>query len=151
MNELRIERNADGSAGEPVERELTAEEIAEILGPLGDAKARRLAALADERWRRCQVFNYDGAEGVPADSALTAVMGIVVSNQLAAIEEPFTFKLKAGEFRSWTVADVVAYGMAIRVHLQTCFDREAALDGEIQAAADHNALAAIDLTTGWPV
>lgn len=133
--------------------ELTSEEEAAYLAglpSLEEAKIARLGELADCRWRRCQAFDYDGATDVPADSALTAVLGIVVSNQLAGITEPFTFKLKAGEFRAWDVNDVIAYGIAIRAHLQACFDREAELDAAIQAAADHDALSAIDLSSGWP-
>jgi hypothetical protein len=34
--------------------------------------------------------------------------------------------------------------------VQACFDREAALAEEIQAAPDEQALSAIDIEGGWP-
>ncbi len=150
MLELRVERNEDGSAAEPIERDLTAEEIAALFGALDHAKAERLADLAAERWARTQTFSYDGVDAVPADSALVAVVGVVVGAQVVTPVEPITWKLRDGEFRSWSVEQITDYGIAIRAHIQACFDNERALTAAIQAAATHEDLQAINLAVGWP-
>ena len=108
---------------------------------------QRLNALADLRWRKSQTFAYDGVPNAPADSALSAVTGFVVASQIAPSEGATTWKLASGEFRSWTFEQVVAYGIAIRGHIQACFDREEALTALIVAAVDP---ASIDISTGWP-
>ena len=120
--------------------------------PLAGAKAVKLAALANERWGRTQAFSYDGETDVPADPALSVITSLAVADQIMPSGGATrTFKLKSpAVFREWTVAEIVAYGMAIGVHVQACFDREKALAAEIQAAADHAALDAIDITAGWP-
>lgn len=119
-----------------------------------DLDAFRSAALdelADQRWRATQTFSYDGVVA-PADPALGAVVGFVVGAQISAPAGPATWKLAAGEFRSWTVADVTAYGIAIRTHIQECFDREAQLAAEVDAATTPAAVAAIveAARTSWP-
>lgn len=116
---------------------------------LDRARADRLAELADVRWRETQAFTYDGVTA-PADSALSAVVGFVVAAQMAPPEGPTTWKLAPGEFRSWTLEQIVAYGIAIRAHIQACFDHEQALTTAIQSAEDQAALDAIDLSVGWP-
>lgn len=128
-----------------------------LLPPLADLKAAELAALADERWKRTQTFSYDGEVGVPADPALSVITSLAVADQIAQSAPGYdadalrTFKLKSpAVFRQWTIEQIVAYGLAIGVHLQACFDREKALAADIQAAADHAALDAIDITADWP-
>lgn len=115
-----------------------------------ERKANKLAALATTRWSSTQAMTYDGEAGVPADSAMSAVTGVVVGAQLFPPTEPFTWKLKDGVFRQWAIADVVAYGVAIRTHVQACFDREAELAEAINAASTQATLDAINITTGWP-
>ena len=129
---------------------LSPEEIAALRGSLAEAKAAQLRVLAALRWRATQTFAYDGVADAPADSALTAVLGVVVADQIAPTGQPITWKLKDGEFRTWSVEDVADYGVAIRAHLQACFDNEQALSDAILAADDFDALDAIDLTAGWP-
>lgn len=113
-------------------------------------KAAKLADLAGIRWQRTQVFDYDGETDVPADSAMSAVIGTIVGAQILNPEEPFIWKLKPGVFRSWYVSDVQTYGLAIREHIQACFGREAVLATMIDSAASVAALNAIDLLAGWP-
>lgn len=118
---------------------------------LATVKAAALAALADRRWRATQTFDYDGESAVPADPALSVITSIAVVEQIAPSGGAArTFKLKAGVFRSWTVAQIITYGMAIGVHVQACFDLEADLAGQIVAAVTSQAVAAIDIDTGWP-
>lgn len=136
------------------EVQFTPEEEAEWAAWQTDAfvrnKATKLAELSRLRWQKTQTFSYDGETEVPADSAMTAVIGTIVGAQILNPEEPFIWKLKAGVFRSWYVADVRNYGLAIRDHIQQCFDREAVLATMIDGAANQAALDAIDITVGWP-
>jgi hypothetical protein len=47
-------------------------------------------------------------------------------------------------------AAITAVAMAVRAHVQACFDREAALKTEIEAAKMADGIVALDLNTGWP-
>jgi hypothetical protein len=40
--------------------------------------------------------------------------------------------------------------MAVRAHVQACFDREAEMKAQIELAITAEEIAAIDLNTGWP-
>ena len=40
--------------------------------------------------------------------------------------------------------------MAVRAHVQACFDKEAELKEQIEAATTAAKIAAVDLYTGWP-
>lgn len=117
-----------------------------------EVREAMLAQLADIRWRRTLTFAYDGETDVPADPALSVITSLAVVDQLAPSGEATrTFKLKSpAVFRQWTIAQIVAYGLAIGAHVQACFDREAALAAAIETAADHEALSALDLGAGWP-
>lgn len=46
--------------------------------------------------------------------------------------------------------ELVALGLAIGAQMQACFARKQQLQAAISAAADHAALAAIDIEAGWP-
>ena len=118
---------------------------------LGPIRAAALDQLADQRWKATQTFTYDGVVA-PADPALGAVVGFVVGAQLAPPEGPSTWELARGVFRAWTVEQIVAYGLAIRAHIQACFDNVEALSGEVAAATTPAAVAAIvdQARTSWP-
>lgn len=118
---------------------------------LSPIRAAALDELADQRWKATQTFTYDEVVA-PADPALGAVVGFVVGAQISAPTGPATWKLAPGEFRSWTVADVTAYGIAIRTHIQDCFDQEAALAERVAAATTPAAVAAIveQARASWP-
>lgn len=110
----------------------------------------RLAELADYRWQKTQTMPvYDGATDVPADAARSVITSKILAAQFMTEEQqatPEAFKLKTGEWRSWAVPDLVAYGLAIGVYMQACFNREAVLEAEIVAAYPD----VVDITTGWP-
>ena len=150
--------NIDVSGGPEAEPELVEIDPAD-LPSLDDLRAAALVRLADIRWRRTLTFDYDGETDVPADPALSVITSLAVADQLAQTAAPGhdpaatrTFKLKSpAVFRQWTIAQIVDYGLAIGVHVQACFDREAALAAAIETAADHEALSALDLSSGWPV
>ncbi|MGH7020008.1 MAG: DUF4376 domain-containing protein, partial [Brevundimonas sp.] len=118
-----------------------------LVAPESPTVEGRLATLAALRWQRSQTFAFDGVAAAPADSALAAVTGFVVAAQIAPPEGATVWKLGQNEFRLWTFEQVVAYGIAIRTHIQACFDREETLTALIVAAEDP---ASVDVTTGWP-
>ncbi|MNS19782.1 hypothetical protein D3C72_515070 [compost metagenome] len=73
--------------------------------------------------------------------------GFVVAAQIAPPDGATVWKLGQNAFRLWSFEQVVNYGIAIRTHIQACFDREEALTVQIVPAEDP---ASIDITTGWP-
>lgn len=111
----------------------------------------RVAELADFRWQKTQTMpTYDGATDVPADTARSVITSKIMAAQFMTPEQqmtPASFKLKPGEWRSWTIPDLVNYGKAIGDYMQRCFDREEVLEAELRAAEDP---ATVDLTQGWP-
>lgn len=114
------------------------------------ARAHMLARLAAIRWSRCQTFTYDGvtAYAEPAVPALTAKIRVL--DEDADTTTAVNFKVGPNTWRSWTLADLKAYGQAIDAHVQAQFDHEAGLASDIADAADIDALNAIDLQAGWP-
>lgn len=135
----------------PAEEAAWAAEIAASIPTLDELKVTKTKLLADYRWQRTQVMNYDGETDVPADPALSVITSIAVGEQFAPSNGATrTFKLKANVFRTWNVSQIVTYGIAIGNHVQACFNREKALYAQVQAAADEAALNAIDITVGWP-
>ena len=113
---------------------------------LDQQRSDRLGVLADRRWRATQRFTYDGVE-TQADPAISAVTAAVVSSQFMAPGSTRTWKLADGAFRTWSVNDIVAFGMAISAHVQACFNREADLAADIAGSDDPDA---IDIESGWP-
>jgi hypothetical protein len=45
---------------------------------------------------------------------------------------------------------ITAVAMAVRAHVQACFDNEAELKAQIEAASTAQEIAAVDLNSGWP-
>jgi len=45
---------------------------------------------------------------------------------------------------------VIGLATGVRQHVQACFDREAGLVAEVEAAATTASLAEIDINSGWP-
>ncbi|SDG10738.1 protein of unknown function [Rhodobacter capsulatus] len=51
------------------------------------------------------------------------------------------WKLATGDFVDLTAPQIIALALAVRAHVQACFDREADLAAQIRAAADPAAVA----------
>jgi len=117
---------------------------------LAEARAEAEAKLAAIRWERTQTFTYDGVATPCNDGARAALLGAVVGLQIEGSQGPITWKLAPGEFRVWTLPELIAFGQAMRAHVQTCFDREAALSAQIEAARDSRTAMAVNLLDGWP-
>jgi hypothetical protein len=60
------------------------------------------------------------------------------------------WKIADGTFVALDAQAITAVAMAVRAHVQACFDREAVLKAEIEAATMADGIAALDLNTGWP-
>ncbi|PWB80504.1 MAG: hypothetical protein C3F11_17795 [Methylocystaceae bacterium] len=115
-----------------------------------ELRAEKLAALAERR-RRAEASgtSVDGMR-LPTDekmqSKLTAAVVASVLDNAYSVQ----WKLADGSFVRFDHALLIAVAQTVRAHVQSCFDREAALSAQIRAAADVAAMAAIDIEAGWP-
>ncbi len=113
--------------------------------PLDAIKATRLAELAAIR------FGHEtaGVSGLRSDRESQALL---TGAALAATLDPeYTVDWK-GE-GGWTPLDAVqllAAAQSVRGHVQACFSNERVLAAAIDAAADMDAVLAVDLGQGWP-
>jgi hypothetical protein len=57
------------------------------------------------------------------------------------------WKMAPGTFVTLSAAQIIAVGDAIAAHVQACFDHEALLSGQIEAADNPGS---IDINAGWP-
>lgn len=55
-----------------------------------------------------------------------------------------------GNFTTVDASTILMIGDAVSDHIAACFDREASLLADLEAAEDAAALEAIDITAGWP-
>ncbi|WP_162150819.1 DUF4376 domain-containing protein [Methylosinus sp. 3S-1] len=117
---------------------------------LADRKARSLAALAERRRRAETSGVVIGGMGFSTDVESQAKLTAVVVASVLDNEYAVRWKLSDGSFASLDHAALIAAAQGVRAHVQACFDREAALVQDIAAAADLDALAAIDIASGWP-
>lgn len=127
-------------------------DFAEAIDP-ADFRLKRLAALADRRWRATQTMTFDGVTDVPADPAMAVVNATLSMRERQGVPAGATqiWKLRSPDvFRTWAHADIEAYGFAIGAHIQACFDREAELAALMPPGATVAALAAVDISSGWP-
>lgn len=108
-----------------------------------EKQAPLLAALANRRWQETQTFTYDGVQ-TAADGAATAMTGAIVAMQLPGGPDTVLWKLADGDFRVWDLAALVAFGQAVRAHIQACFDHEATLAAAILNGEEPN------IEAGWP-
>ncbi|MBH0112702.1 DUF4376 domain-containing protein [Novosphingobium sp. YJ-S2-02] len=88
-----------------------------------------------------------------SEEAQRNIVGATLAAQIAlAAAQPFSI--------DWTMADnseanldaeaMIAVGLAVVAHIDACHARARALRAEINAAANVDAVSAIDITTGWP-
>jgi len=145
----RAGRPAEGDeAAVAVEVERLA--AAAALAGMADAKAARKAALADRRWRAETGGATVAGMEIPTDAATQAKL---TAAAVAALIDPaysVNWKVATGDFVALDHDQVIALAQGARAHVQGCFDREAALAAQIDAAATPEALAAIDIEAGWP-
>jgi hypothetical protein len=117
---------------------------------LVEEKARKLAALADRRWRAetggTTIAGRRFSSDEKAQGKLTAAVVASVLDNAYQLQ----WKLADGAFVTLDHATLIAAAQGVRAHVQACFDEEAARRSAIVAAEDRAALAAIDIESGWP-
>jgi hypothetical protein len=104
--------------------------------------------VADRRWR------VETGGIVVADTFINTdrdTQSKLTAARIVAKEDPaYTVQWKLpGGFATLAAAQVIAMADAVRAHVQTAFDREAALVAHIEAATTHEALDAIDVGGGF--
>jgi hypothetical protein len=79
----------------------------------------------------------------------TKYIGAVVGAQIDPVAV-INWKMADGTFVILDAQAITAVAMAVRAHVQACFDNEAVLKAEIETATTAEGIAAVDLNTGWP-
>jgi hypothetical protein len=124
--------------------------IRTALPTLSELKAQKIAKLANVRWQKetgGMSFN-----GMPLSTDVvsqTKYIGALVGVQI----DPLTtlnWKLSDGTFVTLDAAAITAVAMAVRAHIQACFDNEATIRATIEIADDQEELDLIDINVGWP-
>jgi hypothetical protein len=117
---------------------------------LADLKEAALRALADRRWRaETGRISVNGLPVATDDKSQAKVVGACLA---ATLDASYSVQWKLAD-RGFVTLDrdqIIAIAQAVRTHVQTCFDREAALAEEIDAAPNEQALATINIEGGWP-
>ncbi len=117
---------------------------------LEEVKAQRLSYLAERRWQiETAGISFNGMNVATDTTTQTKIIGAVVGAQI----DPMTsinWKMSDGTFVILNAAGILAVAMAIRAHVQACFDHEAVLRAQIEAAITREELGAINISAGWP-
>lgn len=117
---------------------------------LEEIRLQRLSYVAERRWAvETSGISFNGMS-VPTDTTTqTKIIGAVVGAQIDPTAS-INWKMNDGTFVMLDATGILAVAMAIRAHVQACFDHEATLRGEIEAAVSREDLDAVDISTGWP-
>lgn len=93
--------------------------------------------------------NFNGYRFATDKDSQIKYLGILVSSM---IDPTFTtqFKTMNNEYVTLTNSDVVGLSMHVKSHIQACFDNDASILTQINAATSVESLDAIDITAGWP-
>lgn len=140
----------DMATGEITQVPLTPEEIAARTPTLAQARADKLAALAERRWQAETGGTLVGGMPVKTDASSTAKITAAYVQASANPNFAVNWKVDTAMFVTLDAATVIAIGDAVTAHVQACFDNEMALATAIMLAPDVAALDAIDIETGWP-
>jgi hypothetical protein len=139
-----------GLAGRIWEQDGSPAPITPPAPTLAEIKATALAALAERRWRaETGGTLVNGATIATDENAQAKIIGAVVA-ALRDANYSAQWKMPDGSFATLNHDQIIAIGEAVRAYVQACFDREAALAAQINAAADAAAVAAIEVNAGWP-
>jgi hypothetical protein len=120
------------------------------LPTLEELRAGKLAELAALRWEKetgGTVFN-----GMPVTTdavSQTKYIGAVVGAQIDP-NVVINWKMADGTFVTLDAASITAVAMAVRAHVQACFDNEAELKSRIESAGTAVEISAVDIGAGWP-
>lgn len=120
------------------------------LPTLDEIRARKLAEIASLRWEKETGGTMFNGMPVATDAvSQTKYIGAVVGAQIDP-NAVINWKMADGTFVSLDAQAITAIAMAVRAHVQTCFNNEAELKAQIEAVTTEDGIAAVDLNTGWP-
>lgn len=123
---------------------------------LDELKAQACAQMRALRWASHITVTYEGVEFVSDDTAATRLTAAITARQTAqalgleATDAVRGWEAKNGTMIPMTLNDLRGLLMTGVAKVQSAFDRQEVLTGLINASATPEALAAIDLTSGWP-
>ncbi|WP_292463459.1 DUF4376 domain-containing protein [Mesorhizobium sp.] len=117
---------------------------------LAAQRAKKLASLADRRWRAETGGITVGGSVIATDRDSTSMLTAAFVTASADAGYSVRWKVENGVFVTLSAEEIIAISAAVRAHVQDCFDREDELTADILAAASVAALAAIDIESGWP-
>jgi hypothetical protein len=124
--------------------------IRTALPTFEELKTQKLNDLANKRWQKeIGGIIFNGMSLATDIESQTKYVGAVVGAQL----DPNTvvnWKMADGSFVELDAAGITAVAMAVRSHIQTCFDIESAYRELIELAVDKDDLNLIDISVGWP-
>jgi hypothetical protein len=113
-------------------------------------KERKLEKLAELRWQKETSGTTFAGMPLATDAvSQTKYIGAVVGAQMDP-QGTMKWKTGNGQFVTLDAAQIVNVAMAVRAHVQACFDREAELKTAIEATTTKEELDAIDINAGWP-
>jgi hypothetical protein len=120
------------------------------LPTMEELLAAKLAELAALRWEKETGGTTFNGMPIATDAvSQTKYIGAVVGAQIDP-NAVINWKMADGAFVALDAQTVTAVAMAVRAHVQACFDREAELKAQIEAAATPEEISAVDIGAGWP-
>lgn len=109
------------------------------------AVADRLGGLAERRWRaEVSGIVWNGLPIPTGRDDRANIMAEVLAMSLGLRPDPKLWKFADGVARPIGSDDLKAIALAMRAHVQACFDHEAAVAERIRAGEDP------DIEAGWP-
>lgn len=124
--------------------------IRTALPTVTELRLRKSADLANVRWQKeIGGTTFNGMPIATDAVSQTKYIGAVVGAQIDP-NAVINWKMADGTFVTLDAQAITAVAMAVRAHVQACFDNEAELKAEIEAASTAEEIAAVDLNTGWP-
>lgn len=120
------------------------------LPTLEEFRAGKLVELAGLRWEKeTGGTNFNGMPVATDAVSQTKYIDAVVGAQIDP-NAVIKWKMADGTFVPLDAAAITAVAMAVRAHVQVCFDNEALLKAQVEAAVTAEEIAAVDLNIGWP-
>lgn len=124
--------------------------IRTALPTFEELKNQKLQLLASIRWEKeTGGMTFNGMSLATDPISQTKYVGAVVAAQISPLMT-LKWKLSDGTFVDLDAAAITQVAMAVRSHIQACFDKEAEYIGLINSAVNQTELDAIDITVGWP-
>lgn len=121
-----------------------------IVPTFEDLKQKKILDLANFRWEKeTGGTTFNGMPLATDPTSQTKYVGAVVAAQISPLMT-LKWKLSDGTFVDLDASAITQVAMAVRSHIQACFDKEAELLALIETATNQTELDAIDITTGWP-